>query len=332
VNAYGRDPARNPPTDPASDPTMRTLAEALRERPLFFEPVPPPARSSPDRIETTVRSLVELLRRTPRVAAVDVPELVDENHDGRPYYRSIDPREFARQVAERANTHAVVNKIVAHLDHARAVEAWASETAAKGIQGAVLVGGSSRYIPYPGPPVAEANRICRPVFEKAGGVVGNIAIPSRMGEAHRMLAKTRAGASFFTTQIVFDDAGTVRILREYGQLCAQAGLAPAAVLVSVAPLADEIDAEFVRWLGAEIPETAERAILNGDEKGAGARSVAHALGVWGRVMEKVREEKVEVPVGVNVEQISARHLSTAAEMLEAFTRGIDDPRWARDPT
>ncbi|MCI4366519.1 MAG: hypothetical protein L3K08_02075, partial [Thermoplasmata archaeon] len=70
-----------------------------------------------------------------------------------------------------------------------------------GIHGAVLVGGSSRYIPYPGPPVAEANRICRPVFARHAGVIGNIAIPSRMGEPHRMLAKTRAGAMFFTTQI-----------------------------------------------------------------------------------------------------------------------------------
>lgn len=306
----------------------RPFAEELRHRPLFFEPVPPPARSSPSRIEGTVVALAELLRRNPRVLAVDVPELVDENHDGRPYYRSIDPRDFARQVAERSDVHAVVNKIVAHLDRAEAVAAWARETAGRGIPAAVLVGGSSRYIPYPGPPVAEANRICGPIFAGVGGAIGNIAIPSRMGEPHRMLAKTRAGASFFTTQIVFDEAATVRTIREYGQLCLQAGLVPASVLVSFAPLADEIDAEFVRWLGAEIPEAAERAILNGDEAGAGPRSVAHALGVWGRVAAQLGGPGADVPIGVNVEQISARHLATAAEMLEAFTRGIDEPATA----
>jgi 5,10-methylenetetrahydrofolate reductase len=270
-----------------------------------------------------VEELSDRLRRTPRVDAIDVPELVDENHDGRPYYRSVDPRGFAHRVAERAGLAAVVNKVIAHLESPAGVEAWAKETAALGIDGAVLVGGSSRYIPYPGPPVAEANRICRPVFAAQGGVVGNIAIPSRMGEPHRMLAKTRAGAAFFTTQIVFDEVATWRTVKEYGHLCAQAGLTPATVLVSFAALADEIDAEFVRWLGAEIPESAERSILNGDDQGAGGRSVAHALGVWGRIAARHHEAQSDVPLGVNVEQISARHLGTAVEMLEAFTRGID---------
>ena len=290
---------------------------------MFFEPVPPTARSSAARIDAAVAEISELLRRSPRVDAVDVPELVDENHDGRPYYRSVDPRNFGRAVADRAQVHPIVNKVVAHLENAEAVERWARETAGRQIEGVVLVGGSSRYIPYPGPPVAEANRVCREVFAASGGFIGNIAIPSRMGEPHRMLAKTRAGAAFFTTQIIFDDAATVRVIREYEQLCRHARLAPAAVLVSFAPIADEIDAEFVRWLGGEIPETAEHTILNGDEGGAGRRSVAHALDVWHRISGRLQEAGVEVAVGVNVEQISLRHLSTAAEMLTAFTEGID---------
>lgn len=300
-----------------------SLAKELRSRPLFFEPVPPPARSTGPRIEAMASALADILRRTPRVCALDVPELVDENHDGRPYYRSIDPRAFARDVAGRCGVHAIVNKVVAHLEHADAVRAWAEETVRRGIVGTVLVGGSSRYIPYPGPPVAEANRICAPVLAAAGGVIGNIAIPSRVGEPHRMLAKTRAGATFFTTQIVFDEAATLRTIREYGQLCLQAGIPPATVLVSFAPIADEIDAEFVRWLGAEIPEAAERAILNGDETAAGARSVAHAIGVWQRTERRIREWESDVPIGANVEQISTRHLATAAEMLEAFAKAID---------
>jgi 5,10-methylenetetrahydrofolate reductase len=304
----------------------RTLAEALRARPLFFEPVPPAARSRPERVAQATAAIVETLRRSPRVDAIDVPELVDENHDGRPYYRSIDPRAFAAAVAREVGTSAVVNKVVAHLEDARDVERWARETAGLGIHGAVLVGGSSRYIPYPGPPVAEANRITRPIFAAAGGVVGNIAIPARMGEPHRMLAKTRAGAAFFTTQIVFDEAATGRTILEYDVLCRQAGLTPAAVLVSFAPLADEIDAEFVRWLGAEIPESAERAILEGEDAGAGGRSVQHALRLWERLLDRLAGAEVAVPVGANVEQLSSRHLGTAAEMVAAFSGAIDRGR------
>jgi hypothetical protein len=185
------------------------------------------------------------------------------------------------------------------------------------------VGGSSRYIPYPGLGVTEANRICRPIVEAAGGLVGNITIPQREGEPHRMLSKTRAGATFFTTQIVLDADAPFRMVRQYDLLCRQASLPPAAVLLSVAPLVDEQDAEFVRWLGADVPEAAERAILEGDEGGAALRSVERALEVWDSVADRAREAGVDVPIGVNVEQISSRHLGHARTLVQAFAQRLD---------
>ncbi len=270
-----------------------------------------------------LEELVERLRPVERLDGFDVPELVDENHDGRPYYRSGDTRPFARALAERLGRPVLVNKVVAHLGSSGELERWSEETLAHGIQGQVLVGGSSRYIPYPGPTVLEADRICAPLVAKAGGVLGNIAIPQRVGEAHRMLAKTRAGASLFTTQIVFDGELVLRMLREYDALCRQAGLAASSVLLSLAPIADEGDTEFVRWLGAEIPESAERAILNGDDARASARSVHHALGVWKAVRDGTRRLAIDVPIGVNVEQISQRHLGSAVEMLHAIAKEMD---------
>jgi 5,10-methylenetetrahydrofolate reductase len=296
----------------------RTIGEALKGRPLFFEPVPPAARASATRLDTQFAATAELLRSVGRADAVNVPELVDENHDGRPYYRSGDVRGFAVRLGEAAGVEPVVNKVVAHLASPEALRGWTEETIARGVRSVVFVGGSSRYIPYPGPPVAEADRLCRPTLEDAGGVIGNIAIPQRTGEAHRMLAKTRAGARFFTTQIVFDPTATSRLVAEYDVLCRQAGLPPAAVLVSVAPLADETDAEFVRWLGADIPDATERAILNGEDGKAADRSVERAVSLWEAIERSGREASVEVPLGVNVEQLSQRHLESAAEMLRAF--------------
>ena len=303
----------------------RSLADALTRRPLFFEPVPPSARATPGRVAAYLDDLTGRLAAVPRLDAVDVPELVDENHDGRPYYRSGDTRAFARTIAERCRLDVVVNKVVAHLPSAEALGGWARESVERGCRHLVLVGGSSRYIPYPGPTVLEANRVVRPLLEPAGGLLGNIAIPQRTGEAHRMLGKTRAGASFFTTQILFDAESVLRLAREYTTLCQQAGRAPAALLLSVAPLADDGDAEFVRWLGADIPEAAERTILNGDEAGAASRSVAHALRVWTEVVEGAARDGLEMPIGVNVEQITQRHLGSAVEMLGAFAAAIDRP-------
>ncbi|MGA8303079.1 MAG: hypothetical protein WA691_03090 [Thermoplasmata archaeon] len=296
----------------------RPFAEALRGIPLFFEPVPPSARAKPTRAAAEVEAVVELVRSIPRIDAIDVPELVDENHEGRPLYRTADPRAFGRALADRTGREVVVNKVVAHLENPEAIERWATETVRMGIRHVVLVGGTSRYIPYPGPAVTEANRICRPIVEHAGGLVGNITIPQRDGEPHRMLSKTRAGAAFFTTQIVFDADTTFQMVRQYDLLCRQASLAPVPVLLSFAPLVDEPDAEFIRWLGADVPEAAERAILDGDEAGAVRRSVDRALEVWESVAERARDEALEVPLGVNVEQISVRHHGDARTFLTAF--------------
>jgi 5,10-methylenetetrahydrofolate reductase len=303
----------------------RSFVEALAERPLLFEPVPPSARASPGRSEAVLDELAGILSSVPRLDAIDVPELIDENHDGRPYYRSGDTRAFAQRLGDRVAREVVVNKVVAHLGSSQAVAEWGRETVQRGIKHVVLVGGSSRYIPYPGPSVLEANRLVRPELERSGGLVGNIAIPQRTGEAHRMLAKTRSGAAFFTTQIIFDSESVLRMLREYEPLCRQAGLAPATVLLSVAPIADEGDAEFVRWLGADIPEVAERAILDGDERQASQRSIDRALAVYGAVRTGAASAGLDVAIGVNVEQISQRHLSSAAEMLQAFARRVDEP-------
>ncbi len=312
----------------------RSFDEALSDRPLFFEPVPPPARTNPARAQEQFAALRDLLAALPRIDAVNVPELAEENHDGRPRYRTEDPRLFARRIREATGREVLVNKIVAHLAGAAAMEEWARATVDAGVRRAVLVGGSSRYIPYPGPSVTEANRIAGPIFGAAGGSVGNIAIPQRENEAHRMLLKTRSGARFFTTQIVFDPQQTIAMLAEYGRLCRQASLPPASVLVSLAPIADEGDAEFVRWLGADIPDAVERELLNGDESSIGRRSAAHALSVWTAIRDAPSLRPLGRRVGLNVEQITTRHLATARAMIELLLpeiEGSDRGSAAPDP-
>lgn len=304
---------------------VRPLSEALRAAPLFFEPVPSPARTPNQRVEERTAALVRTVEAVPRVDALDVPELVDENHEGQPHYRSGDLRAYARTLAERTSREVILNKVVAYLPNAATLERWAHETVERGIRHAVLIGGSSRYIPYPGPPVAEANQLCRPIFVAAGGSIGNISIPQRVGEAHRMLAKTRAGASFFTTQLLFGAEAAGKVILQYDLLCRQASIPPASVLLSVAPIADDQDAEFVRWLGADLPDSAERIILGGEESDATRRSVELAVSVWEGIARLARVERLSVPIGVNVEQISVRHLESAGDLLREVARRIDGP-------
>ncbi|MCI4348877.1 MAG: methylenetetrahydrofolate reductase [Thermoplasmata archaeon] len=301
----------------------RTLSEAIASRPLFFEPAPPRARAPSARAAEHRERVVRLLRSLPRVDAVDIPELVDENHDGKPFYRSGEVRDFAHHIEAESHCEAIVNKVVAHMQSHDELVAWARDTVARGIRHVVLVGGSSRYIPYPGPSVIEANRLAGPVFASAKGRVGNIAIPQRTGEAHRLLAKTRAGATFFTTQILFDSGSVLAMVREYDGLCRQAGIPPAAVVLSLAPVIDQADADFVRWLGADIPEEAEQALLSRDEDEGQRRSIEHSLELWETVQTTLRREGIEVPVGINVEEIMSRHLESAAGMIRAFAQAFE---------
>lgn len=295
----------------------RSFAHALHASPFFFEPVPPSARISPDRAEHQTVAVIEALRGLPRVDAINVPELVDENHEGKPYYRCGDTRGYARRLAEETGREAVVNKVVAHLPDGPSLARWCAESVRSGLRHFIFIGGSSRFIPYPGPPVLEANRLGRPIATHAGGHIGNVAIPQRTHEAHRMLGKTKAGAMFFTTQILFDSEGIVNVLKEYGRLCHHEGLAPAPVLLSLAPVIDEGDVEFVRWLGADLPETAERQILGdgpGEATVAAERSIAQALEVLMDATEVLARGDHPVPLGVNIEQISVRHLAHAVSM------------------
>ena len=167
-----------------------------------------------------------------------VPELVDENHEGRPRYRSYDPREYAVHLTSRTGHPGIVTKVVAHFPSSGALREWAERSVRMGVQNVVLVGGSSSRIPYPGPAVVEADRVVGPIVSAAGGVVGNIAIPHRSEEAARMLRKTQAGAAFLTTQLLFEAQSTIGALREYGRLCREARIPPATVVLSFAPLGD----------------------------------------------------------------------------------------------
>lgn len=297
---------------------VRPLPDALASHPLFFEPVPPGARTPPSRVDESIAALETLVRSVPRVDAIDIPELVDENHEGKPRYRSGDLRGYAEVVQARTGREVVLNKVVAYLDTAGALERWARDTVARGLKHVVLVGGASRYIPYPGPGVVDANKSCRPIVREAGGLIGNVAIPQRTGEPHRMLSKTRAGAAFFTTQILFDADQAVEVIRQYDLLCRQAAIPPATVVVSFAPIADELDVEFVQWLGADISDAAEQAILEGDEALTAQRSETRAFEVWQNLLRAAKTEDLAVPLGVNVEQISPRHLEQAGHLLRRF--------------
>jgi len=292
-----------------------TFVDLLKGLPVVLEVVPPHRRASEPTVRKFVSRVREAVSALPHLAAVNLPEVLDENFAGQPFYRHMSPRQCARLLNHHLGVDPIVNKVVVHLTGTAGLEAWIRESLETfGLRNFTFVGGSSPHVSYPGPTVAEADGRLRALTRDLPGVtLGNIAIPERPGEVERLLEKTRAGAQFFTTQVLFEPKPILSLLRGYGAACKAAGLNPATVLLSVAPVSDYHDVEFLAWLGAAIsPATEERILAPGEEPGAASLDVARE--VWTTVRETVAASDAPVPLGANVEEISSHNFDLAVRM------------------
>ncbi len=253
--------------------------------------------------------------------------MVDENHAGRPYYRTMEAREFALRIREVVPADVIVNKVVVHLPSRGAFARWARETTVeRAIHNYVLVGGTSSLRHYPGPGVLEACGILSHLFRSRGieeGLAGTIAIPARPGEAERLFAKTLAGSRFATTQILFDTESLREFLPAYVHLCEEFEVPPATLVISVAPVSDAHDLEFVRWLGADVPDVVEDRLFHEGPEAAKNQSIKLAMTLWKEILALRRSRRLRIPLGLNVEQVSHHNLDAAVEMAGALSSLLD---------
>jgi 5,10-methylenetetrahydrofolate reductase len=296
------------------------FAQRLTAFPIVLEVVPPHRRASEKALAGLVKKVQDAAGSIPHLDAVNIPEVLDENHAGLPFYRNLGPRAFAQRLNDGLGVEAIVNKVVVHAEGRGDLAAWIREAIeVDGLRNFVLVGGTSSRIAYPGPDVIAANEILGTV---AGGrrdvVCGNITIPERAGEVERLLRKTREGARFFTTQVLFEPEPISTVLREYGAACAAARVPPATVLLSFAPVADYEDIEFLVWLGATITPETEDALIATRSREAGRASLDVARGIWTRIRDANARSRHPVPLGVNIEEISVHNFDLAVRMVREF--------------
>jgi 5,10-methylenetetrahydrofolate reductase len=278
----------------------------------FFEMVPPAAKK-PESLEATLAD-VKKIRHL--VDAINLPEIHDENREGERTYKfveRVEPRKLAERIQREAGTAVVINRCVVYEpDQA----AWFRESRdAYGIQHAILVGGESSAIRYRGPSVLETVEQLR-----SAGVVlslGGITIPSRLHEADRIRRKHAAGLSFFTTQVLFDSNDIVGLIQRLNGLEAR-------IFLSFAPVSQERDLTFLRWLGADVPRDLDHFLIQGgvQELGKGETTseaaFARSLNLAQRILMDVFDNLPPDPplIGLNVEHINRRNFSPALRMIE----------------
>src|SRR5437870_4838570 len=296
----------------------RAFRKSLSATPLVLEIVPPSRRASEKAISALVDRVRDAVRTLGNLDGLNLPQVLEENHQGQPFLRNLDPRDFAERLGDDLGVDPIVNNVVAHAPSRDGFRRWVKENLEDGLRSFVLVGGTSSRVRYPGPTVLEANQILRAAAKGHPDVaLGNITIPDRENEVDRLVEKTQAGCDFFTTQVLFEAEPMATVLRAYGKRCAALGLKPATVLLSFAPVSDYQDLEFLAWLGASVsPRTEEALLPPGGASGRASLEVAHTL--WSHLHAAAAQSRPPVPLGVNIEEVSAHNFDLAVQMAREF--------------
>jgi 5,10-methylenetetrahydrofolate reductase len=274
----------------------------------LFEVVPPAA----DRPAAINESLAELRKVKQLVDGINLPEIHDEARGTErtsKFVPRVEPRVFGSRIQRELGADVVLNRVVVHDPKP---EIWFRETCQEwGLKHIVLVGGEACAIPYPGPQVIEAAALVR--RERLPLALGGITIPSRKNESDRIRVKSRAGIDFFTSQILFDSNDIVWLMQRLNGLQAR-------VFLSFAPVSHRRDLEFLRWLGADIPQDLDRFLLGpGEGVAAGSDTcLERSLDLAQRILMDVFDNLPPdpPPLGLNVEHINRRNFSPAIQMLD----------------
>lgn len=291
---------------------MKYAGEAMQmKRDIIFEVIPPAKTASKAYAEKFVDRIVSAVGEMDGIATLNVPEIVEENHIGMPFYRNADNREFGVSLREKCKKKIMLNTVVGYYNSKGSFEQWLNESADKyGIKDFVFVGAKIGSIKYPGPDVIGANLIAR----KESVNFGNIFIPERENEAERLLSKTIAGCSFFTSQVLFESEALIRILSDYSEKCEKQNIKPAKFYLSFSPVSSLEDARFVKWLGAEIGWATENRLKSAQNIGKESINIIKEL--LYKVLGHFESSGLNIPVGLNIEYIALHNLELTKDLIK----------------
>lgn len=312
------------------------------EEPLVMYEVVPPDKSAPRETVGDQAAYLSRLLADHDIDAINVPEIRNEERDGDQVaglLEKYDPRQFGRTVSDVVNggVDLVVNHVVVYEPPVEQ-RAWFEATFDQfGIDNVVLVGGESSDVDYPGPNVGEATELAKEVGRDidTDPCLGAITIPNRrredFDEPERMLAKQGHGVEYFTSQVIYEPSATRALLADYDAACSDAGVDPAPIFLSFAPITGRKDIKFLEWLGVEIPPDVEEWVL-APRANPTHRSVRAAEHVLYDLLNFVDRQDLDVPLGLNVEHIMRYNFEASELLLDRLTSLLDWHQRKRTPS
>ena len=288
-------------------------------RPVVVYEILPP-REKDGTLNSYAENISSLLAQT-HIDAINIPEVRDESGRGeRPVKNQLraEPREFGKLLQDIVGIESIVNRVVVHQTLEKEM-VWFEETYNKyEIENLITVGGESRNITYPGPSVNEALEAIKQNLT-LDVLCGGISIPSREKESRKLIEKSKNGSEFFTTQVLYDSSKIIEMISHYQKRCDEQNTFPRRLLLSFAPVSSKKNIKFLKWLGVDIPTDTEK-YLNENDQIMTERSMEIAINVLNETLTFLNENKIVVPIGLNVEHIMSYNFQASIEMLQELAR------------
>ena len=134
-----------------------------------------------------------------------------------------------------------------------------------------------------------------------------------------LIEKSKNGSEFFTTQVLYDSSKIIKMISHYQKRCDEQNTFPRRLLLSFAPVSSKKNIDFLKWLGVDIPADTEE-YLNEDDQIMTKRSMEIAINVLNETLKFLNENKIVVPIGLNVEHIMSYNFQASIEMLQELAR------------
>ncbi len=297
-----------------------------QERAVIYTLVPPPLNSSADEIQRRIQPIKEL-RKNLLLDAINIPEVRDEkrNPRTRPFEPKLAPRDFAQIAKRELRDEAlqfIIDRGVAHAHWAHQKRWLENSIKNFGVRTLVLVGRDSSKGRYAGPSVERVALEIQREFSNEDLLIGGITIPARQNEPERLLQKSQNGIEFFISQVLFEAEPVTRLLAQYKRICDDAEMRPKRIFLSFAPVTSASDLKFFRWWDVNVPESIELKLLR-DPASIFENSLAYAEEILLKILSFSEQMKIGVPLGINIEHVSAKNLNASIELAKSLISRFD---------
>jgi len=294
-------------------------------KPICLYGTVPPRQSTPlEKVRVFAKSLVEDVEKLGVDALViydvqDEPSRTGENRPF-PFARSHEPEVFAKIIKEYTTKplECIVYRALPYITKQQVEDflEYVHEEAKCNM--VAFVGGPSK---HGGLSVIEAAELAQK--QSYPLCIGGVTLAERhrdTGKEDEVVAcKVKHGLAFFTSQVVYNADNAISFLKDYHNLCKRDNRSPGRIIFTFAPFSRQETADFLCWLGVELPKgTIKRVLSRSTPKERVNEAIEICRENLRRILDACERYAVDVPIGFNAECVS-KHKEEIEGALELFS-------------